>query len=100
MGVNLPGSYNQPCHVSARIRLEVSTDSKFPALPHYSEKCVPVILGKQGWKENHRGGIVGILDLQKEWDEFGRIDPLWAIYSLPEKQGNKSGCGGVFSNRR
>lgn len=28
-------------------------------------------------------------ELQKNWDEFGRIDPLWAILTLPDKKGNK-----------
>lgn len=28
-------------------------------------------------------------ELQKNWDEFGRIDPLWAILTLPDKKDNK-----------
>lgn len=27
--------------------------------------------------------------LQKNWDQFGRIDPLWAIETWPDKKGNK-----------
>jgi ubiquinone/menaquinone biosynthesis C-methylase UbiE len=28
-------------------------------------------------------------DLQKNWDILGKTDPLWAIYSDPQKKGNK-----------
>jgi len=28
-------------------------------------------------------------DLQSSWDEFGRIDPLWAVATDPSKKGNK-----------
>ncbi len=28
-------------------------------------------------------------DLQRNWDEFGRIDPLWAIITHPDKKGQK-----------
>jgi SAM-dependent methyltransferase len=28
-------------------------------------------------------------DLQSNWDEFGQIDPLWAIGTHPSKKGNK-----------
>jgi SAM-dependent methyltransferase len=28
-------------------------------------------------------------ELQKNWDKFGRTDPLWAILVQPEKKGNK-----------
>ena len=30
-----------------------------------------------------------IKELQKNWDEFGRNDPLWAILTLPNKRWNK-----------
>lgn len=30
-----------------------------------------------------------IKELQKNWDEFGKIDPLWATFSDPCKKGNK-----------
>ena len=28
-------------------------------------------------------------DLQKNWDKFGKMDPLWSILTLPDKKGNK-----------
>lgn len=28
-------------------------------------------------------------ELQKNWNKFGRTDPFWAIYTLPEKKGNR-----------
>ncbi len=28
-------------------------------------------------------------ELQRNWDEFGKTDPLWAILSVPELKGNK-----------
>jgi ubiquinone/menaquinone biosynthesis C-methylase UbiE len=30
-----------------------------------------------------------IKDLQRDWDAFGKSDPLWAILTHPEKRGNK-----------
>jgi len=30
-----------------------------------------------------------IKKLQKNWDEFGKTDPLWAILTFPHKKGNK-----------
>ena len=30
-----------------------------------------------------------IKDLQKNWDELGKTDPLWAVITLPDKKGNK-----------
>ena len=32
---------------------------------------------------------MNIRELQKNWDEFGKIDPLWAILTLPDKKGRK-----------
>jgi SAM-dependent methyltransferase len=32
---------------------------------------------------------MSIDDIQRNWDEFGRTDPLWAVLTDPEKQGNK-----------
>ncbi len=34
-------------------------------------------------------GNIDIKDLQKNWDEQGRIDPLWAILSVPDKKNNR-----------
>jgi SAM-dependent methyltransferase len=28
-------------------------------------------------------------ELQKNWDDFGRTDPLWAICTIPNKKGNR-----------
>jgi len=30
-----------------------------------------------------------IKELQKNWDEFGKTDPLWSIITSPDKKGNK-----------
>jgi ubiquinone/menaquinone biosynthesis C-methylase UbiE len=30
-----------------------------------------------------------IKELKKNWNEFGEIDPLWAILTVPDKKGNK-----------
>ena len=30
-----------------------------------------------------------IPDLQQNWDEFGKTDPLWAVLTLPNKRGGK-----------
>jgi ubiquinone/menaquinone biosynthesis C-methylase UbiE len=32
---------------------------------------------------------MSISKLQKNWNEFGKTDPLWAILTSPEKKGNK-----------
>jgi len=32
---------------------------------------------------------MNIRELQKNWDEFGKIDPLWAILTWPDKKGRK-----------
>ena len=32
---------------------------------------------------------MNIKDLQKNWDKFGKKDPMWAILTNPEKKGNK-----------
>jgi SAM-dependent methyltransferase len=32
---------------------------------------------------------VDLKQLQKNWDEFGRIDPLWAILTSPDRKGGK-----------
>jgi SAM-dependent methyltransferase len=34
-------------------------------------------------------GCMDIKDLQKNWNEFGRTDPLWAILTAPDKRGGK-----------
>jgi SAM-dependent methyltransferase len=36
-------------------------------------------------------------DLQSEWDEFGQIDPLWAIATCPSKKGNRWELGEFFN---
>jgi len=37
-----------------------------------------------------------IKELQKNWDEFGKTDPLWAIIVSPDKKGNKWRIDGFF----
>lgn len=32
---------------------------------------------------------MNIKELQDNWDQFGKVDPLWAILSIAEKQGSK-----------
>jgi SAM-dependent methyltransferase len=39
-------------------------------------------------------------DLQANWDEFGQIDPLWAIAADPSKKGNKWELGEFFNSGR
>ena len=36
-------------------------------------------------------------DLQDTWDELGKIDPLWAIASWPDKKGNKWNLSDFFA---
>jgi SAM-dependent methyltransferase len=38
---------------------------------------------------NPRGTDMDIEDLQKNWDELGKVDPLWSILTEPDKKGNK-----------
>jgi SAM-dependent methyltransferase len=33
--------------------------------------------------------FMNLRKLQKNWDEFGRTDPLWAILAEPDKEGNR-----------
>jgi ubiquinone/menaquinone biosynthesis C-methylase UbiE len=40
---------------------------------------------------------MNIEELEKNWDSFGKIDPLWAILTLPEKQGGKWDVTEFFS---
>jgi SAM-dependent methyltransferase len=37
-----------------------------------------------------------LTDLQKNWDRFGQIDPLWAILTVPEKINNRWDIGDFF----
>jgi SAM-dependent methyltransferase len=37
-------------------------------------------------------------DLQSNWDEFGQIDPLWAIFTNQSKKGNKWELDEFFSS--
>lgn len=39
---------------------------------------------------------MNIKDLQRNWDELARTDPLWAIITLPDKKGNKWGIEEFF----
>jgi SAM-dependent methyltransferase len=32
---------------------------------------------------------MGLDDVQRNWDGFGKTDPLWAVLTLPEKKGQK-----------
>jgi hypothetical protein len=51
-----------------------------------------------GWKWKKGGICTNYLeDLQSNWDEFGQIDPLWAIGTIPSKKGNKWELGEFFS---
>ena len=38
-----------------------------------------------------------IKELQKNWDEFGKTDPLWSILASPDKKGNKWGIDEFFA---
>jgi len=39
-------------------------------------------------------------DLQRDWDELGRTDPLWAILSREDRQGNKWDAAEFFATGR
>jgi SAM-dependent methyltransferase len=41
-----------------------------------------------------------IKELQKNWDEFGRTDPLWAIITDPTKKGSRWDVGEFFQTGR
>jgi len=40
---------------------------------------------------------IDLQELQKNWNEFAQIDPLWAIITWPEKKGNKWDVEEFFS---
>jgi ubiquinone/menaquinone biosynthesis C-methylase UbiE len=37
----------------------------------------------------HSQQEIDLRELQKNWNEFGKIDPLWAIITWPDKKGNR-----------
>lgn len=41
---------------------------------------------------------MSIKDLQKNWNEFGKTDPLWAILTAPDKKYNKWDTDDFFKN--
>jgi SAM-dependent methyltransferase len=43
---------------------------------------------------------MGLADLQKNWNEFGKRDPLWAILTDPAKQGNRWNSDEFFQTGR
>jgi SAM-dependent methyltransferase len=47
-----------------------------------------------------KGYRMKLTDLQYNWDEFGRTDPLWAILSDPTKRGGRWGLNGFFETGR
>ena len=40
---------------------------------------------------------IDLKELQKNWDTFGKIDPLWAIITWPDKKGNRWDLEEFFS---
>ena len=50
--------------------------------------------------EPNQSGVEELRQLQKNWDEFGKKDPLWAIITWPEKKGNKWEREEFFSTGR
>jgi ubiquinone/menaquinone biosynthesis C-methylase UbiE len=40
---------------------------------------------------------IDLRELQKNWNEFGKVDPLWAILTWPDKKGNRWDLEEFFS---
>lgn len=43
---------------------------------------------------------MNLKELQKDWDQFGKTDPLWSILTAPDKKGNKWEIGDFFDTGR
>jgi SAM-dependent methyltransferase len=50
------------------------------------ERVGRIIVGRTGHKEPPS---MELSELQRDWEEFGRIDPLWAILTDPSKKNNR-----------
>jgi SAM-dependent methyltransferase len=43
---------------------------------------------------------MNLKELQKDWDQFGKADPLWSILTAPDKKGNKWEIDDFFDTGR